>query len=140
MMYKKPFLATNEKTPDEVLYYYYCMCITPNVSIKVFDGLTIDIVNKIQKYIEDSFTATTFKDQPGQKKSHKIVTNEVIYSWMAQLGIPFECEKWHLSRLMTLINVCSLEQQPPQKMKPHEAMSQQRALNQARRSARGSKG
>ena len=31
------------------------------------------------------------------------MTSEYFYSVMIQLGIPFECEKWHFGRLLALI-------------------------------------
>ena len=38
-----------------------------------------------------------------------------IYAAMASYGIPFECEKWHLNRLLALIRACGEENLPPEK-------------------------
>ena len=83
-------------------------------------------------------TATTFRDHgPG---SREIITSELIYYWMATFSIPFECEKWHLNRLMTLIRVCGEKNKDPKKMSRAEIARQNRSLNAARRAKMGSTG
>lgn len=139
----KPFLATKEKTQEEGFDYIRCMCITQNVPDSVYRGITQDIVDEIQKYIEDPMTATTFsKEQEGAKKTGKgeIITSELIYYWMTALQIPMECQKWHINRLLTLINVCNIKNTPPKKMSKSEIYSKNKALNAARRAKYHSKG
>ena len=75
-----------------------------------------------------------------QKHSREIITAEIIYYWMIELGIPFECQKWHLNRLLTLVNVCSIKQAPAKKMSRRDAMAQQSQLNAARRAKYKSRG
>ena len=36
--------------------------------------------------------------------------SELIYWYMSQLGIPFECDKWNLNRLLTLIRLAAAKQ------------------------------
>lgn len=136
----KPFLGKEDKTPEETIDYIRCMTITKNVDPNVYYALTPDIVKQINEYIENPMTATWFSDKTHKKSSKEVVTSELIYYWMTALQIPFECDKWHFNRLMTLIQIASIKNQPPKKMGKKEAMSQQRALNAARRAKSGSRG
>lgn len=137
--WKKPFLGKGEKSYEELIDYIRCMTITQNVNPIVYSGITKENVNEIMRYIDDKMTATTFSDQ-NQKHSREIITAEIIYYWMIELGIPFECQKWHLNRLLTLINVCSIKKSPPKKMSRRDAMAQQSKLNAARRAKYKSRG
>ena len=59
---------------------------------------------------------------------------------LISLGIPFECEKWHFNKLMTLIRVCIAENNKGQKMSKKEIAAQNKAINDARRARLGSMG
>lgn len=135
-----PFISKENKTEEQTLDYIKCMTINKNVPDSVYDYLTADDVKKISDYINDPMTATTVAEIPGQKKSNQQVTSEVLYSWMTGLQIPFECEKWHVNRLLKLIEVCNANNTPPKKMGRNEIMSRNMALNKARRAKYNSKG
>lgn len=138
--WKKPFLNMRQFTPEQLLDYVRCMTITQNVDPKVYQALTKDNLSDILKYMEDPMTATTVNDKNMRGGRGKVVTSELIYYWMTALNIPFECQKWHLNRLMMLIRVASIEQQPPKQMSKRDIMSQNKALNAARRAKHGSRG
>ena len=143
--WKTPFLSNNRMTAEQLRHYVVCMTITQNVDPNVYYALSQENLKAIMEYIEDPMTATTVNEknlkmmQKGPRGG-KIITSELIYYWMTALNIPFECQKWHLNRLMMLIKVASVEQQPPKKMSRADAMSQQRALNAARRAKLGTRG
>lgn len=137
--WKKPFLGMEEKTMDELMDYIRCMTITQNVNPICYLGLTRGNLLEVKNYIDDTMTATTFRNRNGPK-SHEIITAEIIYYWMIELGIPFECQKWHLNRLLTLVNVCSIKNTPAKKMSRKDALAQQSQLNAARRAKFKSKG
>lgn len=130
----KPFLTNEPKTPEETKDYIKCMTITQNVSDELYSHLTSDNVMQVNKYIEDPMTATTFPKGKKSSRSKEIITSEIIYYWMITLGIPIdECQKWHLNRLLTLIQVCNVKNEPGKQMSKSEILSRNRALNAARK-------
>lgn len=131
----KPFLSKEEKSIEETLDYIRCMTVTQNVDPKVYNLLTDKNIDEINAYIDAPMTATTFSQQKGPINK-SVITAEIIYYWMVTFNIPFECQKWHLNRLLTLINVCSIKSQTPKKMSAKE----RRNLNAARRKAHKTRG
>ena len=131
--WQKPFLDQKPKTGDEMLDYVRCMTITQNVSPETYSRLTTGNMAEIEQYISRPMTATTFSaEQHGNRNGEK-TTAELIYYWMVTLSIPFECEKWHLNRLLALIRVCNLKNQPARKKSQRAILKENRALNAARR-------
>lgn len=138
--WKKPLLSNIEKfTMDEYLDYIKCMTINQNVNPFVYNGLTKEHFAKIAEYMTDSMTATTFNDRD-KKPNRSITTAEILYYEMTALNIPFECEKWHLNRLLTLIRVCAIKNAPPKKRNKNDIARERYALNRQRRAASGSSG
>lgn len=135
-----PFLGKDEKTPEQINDYIKCMTVTPNVKDEVYDRITREQVETIMEYINDSMTATTISQRGGRRASREIVTSELIYYWMVALQIPFECQKWHINRLMMLIQICNIKNEPDKKMSKRSAMQQNAALNAARRQKAHSRG
>jgi hypothetical protein len=70
---------------------------------------------------------------PERKGRGEVITAELIYYWMVTFNIPFECEKWHLNRLFSLIRICNIKNSKPQKMSKHELAQSYRELNERRR-------
>jgi len=138
--WKKPFLTSDEKTPAEFIDYIRCMTINQDVPEEVYALLGHDNVRKIEEYIMDPATATTVSDRrKGSAGRPEIPTSELIYYWMVSNGIPFECEKWRLNRLITLIKICNAKGNP-QQMSKAEIYAMNSALNKSRRAASGSRG
>lgn len=135
-----PFLNRDNKTPEEITDYIRCMTITPNVKPEVYDFLTRENINDVLRYIDDPMTASTVRNIGGPKRSRDIITSELIYYWMVALQIPFECQKWHVNRLMMLIQICNVKNQPDKKMSKRNTAQQNAALNAARRRKMHSKG
>lgn len=136
----KPFLSQTPKTIEETIDYIKCMTITQNVRAEVYEHLPQEIFDKVDEYINKPMTATWFAESPHASKSREIITSELIYYWMIALTIPIECQKWHLNRLLTLIRVCNIKNQPAKKPGKKEALSQRAALNKARRTQNNTKG
>lgn len=114
--WKQAFLdKAKEQSMEQQLDYIRCMTITRSVDPTIYGCLTESLVKEIYEYINDPMTATTIRDI-GSPASRRIITSELIYYWMIEAGIPFECEKWHLNRLLMLIRVCSAESSGGRKM------------------------
>ena len=137
--WKKPFLSEDDKTPEETLDYIRCMTVN-TVDPSVYRRIPVSAIKKINEYISDPMTATTFSEDPNQRRNREIITAEIIYYWMVALEIPFECQKWHLNRLITLIRVCNIKNAPSKNMSKGEIYRQNTALNAARRKMHGTKG
>ena len=141
--FQKAFLDPSPKTTrtaEEILEYIKCMTLTPNVDEKVYFGLTRENIKQIKDYIDSPMTATTFRNVKDSAPSRRKITSEEIYAKMIEHGIPFECQKWHINRLLTLIRICDIRQGPQKKMSKSEIFAQNRELNAARRAAMNSKG
>ena len=137
----KSFIASSKKlTDEEILDYIKCMTLNKNVHPDVYNHLTPFNIKEIEKYISAPMTATYFSESKNSKTSRETVTSELIYYWMIALNIPFECQKWHLNRLLTLVRVCNIKNQPPKKMSKKDIMSRNAALNAARRKQFNTKG
>lgn len=136
----KALLTKDKKSFEETLDYIKCMTLTQNVDPEVYNYLTNGNINEINEYIEAPMTATYFSDDKTGKTSREQVTAELIYYWMIALNIPFECQKWHLNRLLTLIKVCNIKNQPPKKRSKKDIMSRNAALNAARRKQLNTRG
>lgn len=136
--YKKPFLSTEEKTTEEIIYYIKCMMLQP-VEDKIIKKIALskELSAKIQAYISDPYCATVVNQKKEKGGSNEPTTAEIIYYDMIALQIPIEFEKWHLNRLLTLIQVCSIKNSPPKKMSMKERLAHTRDVNAANRAKYG---
>lgn len=134
-IYKKPYLDDAKKTDKETLAYIQCMALTSNIPDEAYSRIPNSEITKISNYITDSMTATWFsKDNESKNPFAKpIITSEVIYYWLVSMQIPFECQHWHLNRLLTLVRVIHEKNKPQKKMSKRDLASRNHALNEARR-------
>lgn len=143
-IHKKPFISS-EKTKEETIDYIRCMTIN-TVPENIYNYLTPQQIQEITDYIVDTKTATWFTDDkaglPNKtgRMNGEIVTSELIYFWMINASIPVEFEKWHLSRLLTLIKVIGEKNKPPKKMSKADLTRKYATLNAQRRAKLGTKG
>lgn len=137
----KPFLTTKEKTIDEWLYLFYCMTINKNgIDYRTFYAIPPVEYERLMEYIKDPMTATKISKRDQPAKPAKDMTSEELYAAMSMLNIPYECKKWHLNRLIMLIDVCAIRNSPPDKMSKADAAKSWRELNARNRAKYKSKG
>ena len=131
----KPFLTKNSKTIEEWIDYIRCMTITQNVDPSAYNFITNDHMQQITKYMDAPMTATTVP-KDNSSPNREVVTSELIYYWMIAHNIPPVYEKWHLNRLLMLINVCNYKNKPHKKMSQSELAKHHRSVNASRRKPR----
>jgi hypothetical protein len=127
-----PFLSTEEKTREQTISYIRFMFVGEAFPENIIPRFTKEHFDQINAYIGKKMTATWFGESKGDPP-REIVTAELIYYWMIALGVPFECENWHLNRLLTLIRVCNVKNSKPDQVDRRQAAADRRALNDARR-------
>ena len=137
--WKKAFLSRASRTPEEMRDYIRCMTMNTGVDPNLYLFLTQENFLTIQAYIDDSMSATKFRGEEAPKGNPKPRTSEQIYGAMVLLGIPFECQKWHLNRLLNLIHECEILQSGG-KMNRKDSAKYMRELNAARRAKYHSRG
>lgn len=136
----KPFLVKEPMTHEETIDYIKCMTLSDDIPSDVYDRIPNEIVEQVLEYINAKMTATWFSEKKRGKTNSEQITNELIYYWMITLNIPFECENWHLNRLLTLIKVCDIKNSKPEKMSKKEMFSRRAAMNAARKKKLNTKG
>jgi hypothetical protein len=138
--WEKPFLGKEKKTEEQSRDYVRMMILGDLPPEEAFSHLSAENMKTINAYIDAKMSATWFSSRQEPSASREIVTAELIYYWMIALGIPFECQHWHLNRLITLIRVCNIKNQPKTRINRTQALAQQREINAERRRATGSRG
>lgn len=127
--YGVPFLSTDEKSVDALLDYVVMMNLDSDFDI---NRLMPEQVEEILNYIHTYITATTFGPEISDEDS-SVMTSEVIYAYLAEARIPFECESWNLNRLLTVLRVISELHKPKEKMTEEETRQMYIDINAKRR-------
>ena len=139
--WKKPFLKQKRSfSREELEDYIQCMTISQNIDPMVYKVLNSNELEKINAYINDEKTATTFSNLDGSRPNRQVVTSELIYYWMTAYQIPWEAQKWHLSRLLALIQICNIKNGSNKKMSKSAILNRNKTLNAQRRAAMNTKG
>lgn len=142
-LWEKPFLGKDERTTPETLSYIQCMILSPeDLPDYYFTSIPNTEITRVSDYIARKMTATWFNEPRTNRQSGEAITAEVIYYWLVALQIPFNpVENWHLNRLLTLVRVTNIKNDPKKKMMPKkEILDQQRDLNAERRARLETKG
>lgn len=133
--WQKPFLSST-KSRKEFIDYIRCMTI-PESNDEYWEWfIDDDEIRIVQEYIESPQSATVINQDAlkGRKKNNRsrFITSELIYWWMICFNVPIEFEKWHLNRLMNLLEIAIIESNPPKKMSMQDIARQNQAINAKR--------
>lgn len=139
MAWRLPFLHT-ELDDLKLRYYVKCMTLDQNVPDDVYYALSADNYKEIRDYINLNMTAMTKKASNKKGSNREFITSETIYYWMTAFNIPDRYEKWHFSRLLALIEMCSEKSQPGKKMSRCDQMNRWAAINNRNRQKFHTKG
>lgn len=137
--YEIPFLGDKEKTGEQTLGYIRMMFTGLVFPDEILARFKEEHYKQINEYINAKMTATWFHEERHQDTG-EVVTSELIYYWMIQLGIPWEAQHWHLNRLLTLIKVCNVKNAPKKKLSGAEMAQRRSDLNAQRRKELHTKG
>lgn len=139
--HKVPLMDKGEKTPEQMLDYFRCMTLTSDVPTDVYSRLSVAQIHALNEYIGASVTATTVFEGPGKKKTNtEKITAELIYYWMVSFQIPFECQHWHLDKLLTLIKVCNVKNNAGKEVSKEDRMAWMKEQNALRQAQSGTNG
>jgi hypothetical protein len=140
--WEKPFLVNDDKTPEEIISYFECMCLIEDFAPEVLLKLEPEQIQEILDYMNTKNSATTFNGVEKPPRVSEITTSELFYYWMTALGIDWQAQYWHLNRLINLIRVCDLKNKPQNEQRPvtRDDLAARRDLNEQRRRELGTSG
>ena len=140
----KPYPYINENmvmTPEQSSSYIKCMTINKDVPDYVFNCINAQNISDINEYINNPMTATTVKIKNKINNKKQVLTSELLYYYMFKLGIPKDCEKWHINRLIKLMEVYGAnDSSGDNKMSRSELIARNKAINARNRAKFHTKG
>lgn len=139
--WKIPFVEHPNMTTEQFVDYCRCMTINKQKDPDVYKYLRQADALKISAYINDTMSARQLRPKRNQKRGPKrTMSSEYFYWLMIQLGIPFECEKWHFGRLLALIDCCQSNSGNEAPTSYRERQKYYASLNEQRRKMLGTTG
>ena len=146
--WKQAFLGDKPKTDESMNDYVYFMItgvedetLRRQIANRIVHS--VDDVNKIKDYINNSMSATCFMESSADKKKSggDVLTSEFFYYMIFGNQIPIEVEHWHLNRLSTLLKVFAVKNNPDKhKHSRREIMADYERINQRNRARFNTKG
>lgn len=144
--WKKLFIETFEaSTHNEDFFmmfvdYVKIMTVSLEGCKDIYNYMDEKLVTDILTYINDPMTATKIYDMAPKTGHKQPLSSEYIYGLMVCLSIPFECQEWHFNRLLTLINVTQMLQDPNKKKMTRRQTAEMYAKINQQRLAKAKKG
>lgn len=138
-----PFLVQNKLTDEQLMDYIRFMTLNHDISDEIYAQFSDDNIDEINKYIGRSMTATTINNEKKNDGPVEVMTAEVLYYLIVAHQIDFQCQYWHINRLLMLIRVINHKnaaQDKTPKRVTGDDLAARRAENARRRAEAGSKG
>lgn len=131
--WRRPFLK-GDPTDEELVDFFLTMAIDPMDE----RFMTVEVMEELSQYIEDTPTATTFSKGDNNQNGDnnhigKSYTAEEIYGLMFMHQIPIILEERNLNRLLVILKIIGNYNQPKEKMSQGDIYAQNRKLNEERR-------
>lgn len=135
----KRFFSNEEKSDEEIVDYIKCMTLDEDIPSDVYYRISDENFKEINDYLGDPMTATVLpKTRDTGKKEN--LSAELIYYYMFSCGIPEECSRWHIARLVTLLGVYGVKNAPKKRRSRADLTASHRAINEANRRKFNTKG
>lgn len=130
-IFKKPFL-NSDLNDYEAMEYVKCM------ANKEFDitRLDEDDIKELSNFMNDKPTATFFATSGKKEEENheqEIMTSEALYANMILLNVPKDFENWNIVRLLVLLRILSIKNNPENKTKIEDIYAQNERLNEERK-------
>jgi len=144
MIHNKCFLKHFEHlTKDEIVSYIMCMSIGDDITEDdvIYMLSKSEIQQQIVRYLNRKMSATYIRESQNNRPSTEAQTSELFYYFLIKLQAPVELiEHWHISRLISLLTVFNAKDDTKHKRSVREIMTDNNALNEARKKQLGTKG
>lgn len=144
--HKKSFLSS-ELTNEEFLSYIEYMVLDEYKKDFNINHLSKKEMDTVFNYIKSTPSATVITTRSSQenqngynsKSLNEKITAEYIYALMAMSGIPFTCDQWHINRLLYVLQIIAIKNNP-QKMSKQDLGKYNTSLNAQRKAALKTRG
>lgn len=139
--HKLYFDDKEKKSREEVLDYVRCMNTKYDTPDYVYNALSTENFEAIAKYIDDPSTATKLPNIESERSNRERLSSELLYYYMFKLNIPKDCEKWHINRLLVLLEIFGIKDgNENKKLSRAELIARNKAINAKNRARFNSKG
>ena len=89
-------------------------------------------MQQLSNELEDKPTATVINPVEKPSNNGMVMTSEVIYAYMANARVPFECDTWNIHRLLTLLGVIGEFNAPKKKKSTSQILDDYDRINNER--------
>lgn len=132
--WKVPFLTDEKKTDEQIMDYVRCMCLDGDLDDETLYCIKMEHLKAIADYISEKRTASVVHHYGAQSGKKETLTSELLYYYLSAFNLPLFAEKWHLSRLLVLIEIANAKQSG-KKLSKTETAEMRRKINEERRKA-----